>query len=132
LDAATSVAREVARFKDQRASMRNVHLRAATVANQMDKLAPMGSVHAQTIKDMKAWRSPAMSIAQQYQDLLGVNSAAMQAVSQWQEFQRAEQESVRKMIEPLTSIRISLSALELGWTRSAVHEVREMTLSAIC
>jgi hypothetical protein len=103
-----SVAQKLARLEEGRASWRSALAQSDSVSKQLRELSGVGSIHAQMMKDVMAWKTPAMSIAQQYKDLMGEESSAMQTIRQWQEAQRAQDESIRKMIEPLADIRKSL------------------------
>lgn len=103
-----AASRTMATLEAERAAWRNALSQSDAVAKQMRGLTQVGAAYSQMIKDMRAWQTPALSIAQQYKDLLGTNSSAMQAIKQWQDAQRAERESIRKMMEPLVDIRKSL------------------------
>ena len=109
-----SVAQKLARLEEGRASWRSALAQSDSVSKQLRELSGVGSIHAQMMKDVMAWKTPAMSIAQQYKDLMGEESSAMQTIRQWQEAQRAQDESIRKMIEPLADIPCPLPHLASG------------------
>ena len=98
-------AQELARMDQSRASWRNTLSQLDLISKQLRELSGVGSVHAQMVKDVMAWQTPPMTIAEQYKDILGESSLAVQTIKQWQEAQRAKDESIRKMIEPLADIR---------------------------
>ncbi len=100
--------REMARMEEERVSWRQALVQTDSIAKQMKELTQVGSVYAQMAKDVKALHSPASRLAQEYGDLFRVGSSALETVKLWQESQRAEQESVRRMLEPLADIRKSL------------------------
>lgn len=102
------LAREMARMEEERVSWRQALVHTDSIAKQMKELTQVGSVYAQMVKDIKALQSPASNLAQEYGDLLRVGSSALETVKLWQESRRAEQESVRRMLEPLADIRKNL------------------------
>lgn len=101
-------AQALAHLDESRASWRVALAQSDSISKQLDKLSGQDSAFSKMLKDVKALQSPAMSIAEQYKDILGENSLAMQTIKQWQEAQRVQDESIRKMIEPLVDIRKSL------------------------
>ena len=109
IGAVGSVARELARMEEDRASWRNALAQTDSISKQWKELSKVGSVYAQLVKDLQ---SPAMTLASQYKALLGEGTAAMQAMRQWQAAQQEQQASIRKMLEPLADIRKSLIAAE--------------------
>lgn len=99
------LALEISRIEAERSSWRQVLAQTDTAA----KLA-MGSVSSSNdwlAKEMKALQSPAMSFARQYQDLLGANSSAIQAIKAWQEAERLQHQQMQRMLDPLADIRKS-------------------------
>ena len=100
--------REMARMEEERVSWREALVQTDSIAKQMKELTQVGSVYAQMVKDIKALQSPASRLAQEYGDLFRVGSSALETVRLWQESQRVEQDSVRRMLEPLADIRKSL------------------------
>jgi hypothetical protein len=62
-------------------------------------------------EDRSKWMSAMIkshSLAEQIDKMMGANSAAVQLAQQMHDAQRAQEESVRKMLDPLESIRSSL------------------------
>lgn len=74
---------------------------------------------------MKALQSPAMTIAQQFQDQLSANSAAMHAIKAWQDAERVQSEQMRRMLDPLDAIRKGLLADD-----ATQKIIKELTASA--
>nr|WP_311528796.1 SH3 domain-containing protein [uncultured Ralstonia sp.] len=99
------LARELAKLEQMRSSWRNSLIQSDTLSRQLQELAQAGSTYARLVKDLKALQSPLISLTQQYKDLLREGSIATQAVKAWQESQRLQQESVRRMLGPLDDIR---------------------------
>jgi len=66
------------------------------------------SVYAQMNKEIKALQSPVMSIAKQYEDLLGSNAAIEAASKAWIESDHLQMERMRKMFDPMAEIRKSV------------------------
>lgn len=104
-----SVARELARMEEERATWRNALAQTDSLSKQWQELSKVGSVYAQLAKDLQ---SPAITLASQYKSLLGEDSIAMHAIRQWQVAQQEQQASIRKMLEPLSAIRESLIAAD--------------------
>lgn len=104
-----SVARELARMEEDRASWRNALAQTDSISKQWQELSKVGSVYAQLVEDL---RSSAMTLASPYKDLLGEDTATMQTIRQWQAAQQEQQASIRKMLEPLADIRKALIATE--------------------
>ncbi len=99
-----TLAREMARIEEERASWRKALIDTDLIGKQVRELAEH-SGHAQMAKELKALQSPAMSIAKQYQDLLGPSSAIGSAYKAWQESERLQMEQMRKMFDPMADIR---------------------------
>lgn len=102
-----TLAREMARIEEERSSWRKALIDTDLIGKQVRELAG-NSVYAQMAKDLKAFQSPAMSIAKQYQDLLGPSSAIGSAFKAWQESERVQMEQRRKMYDPMADIRNSV------------------------
>lgn len=99
----SSLAREMARIEEERSSWRKALIDTDLIGKQVLELAG-NSIYAQ----LKALQSPAMSIAKQYEDLLGPSSAIGYAYKAWQESERVQREQMRKMFEPMADIRNSV------------------------
>lgn len=104
----STLASEMARIEADRASWRQALTQADIFANQVRGLSGINSASEQIADAMKALQSPAMTIAQQYQDLLSENASAMQAIKAWQDAERIQNEQMRRMLDPLAGIRTSL------------------------
>ena len=91
-----------------RASWRQALAQTDAIARQMRELSLGNSASAQFAKAMKSLQSPAMTFAQQYQDLLNGDSSAMQSMKAWQKAERVQNEQMRRMLDPLDGIRKSL------------------------
>jgi len=117
------LAREMARMEEGRDSWRQALAHTDAIAKQVRELALGGAVNAQMVKDLKALQFPGASLAQEYGDVLRVGGSALETVKRWQESQRAEQESVRRMLEPLADIRKSLMLDDS--TRRLIREITE-------
>ncbi len=100
--------REMAQMEVDRASWRQALAQTDTIARQMRELTQVNFVSEQMARTMKSLQSPAMTFAQQYQDLLSANSLAMQSIKTWQEAERIQNEQMRRLLDPLDSIRQSL------------------------
>jgi len=100
--------REMARMEDERVSWRHALANTDSIARQMKELTQAGSAYGQVLRDIKALQFPASDIARECTGLLRAGCSAMETVKLWHEAQRAEQESVRRMLEPLADIRKSL------------------------
>lgn len=103
----SSLAREMARIEDERSSWRKALIDTDLIGKQVRELAG-NSVYAQMAKELKALQSPAISIAKQYEDLLGSSSAIGSAFKAWQESERLQMEQMRKMFDPMAEIRKSV------------------------
>ncbi len=116
-----TLAYEMARMEEERSSWRKAMLETDLIGKQVRELAE-SSAYAQVAKELKALQSPAMSIAQQYQDLLGPSSAIESAFKSWQESERVQMKQMRKMFDPMADIRKSV----LGDT-STQQFIKELT-----
>lgn len=103
----SSLAREMARIEDERSSWRNALIDSDLVGKQVRELVG-NTIYAQMAKELKALQSPVISIAKQYEDLLGSSSAIGSAYKAWQESERAQREQMRKMFDPMAEIRKSV------------------------
>lgn len=115
------LALEISRIEAERSSWRQVLAQTDTAA----KLA-MGAVSSSNdwlAKEMKALQFPAMNFARQYQDLLGANSSAIQAIKAWQEAERLQHEQMQRMLDPLADIRKSF--LVDNTTQQLIKELAE-------
>ena len=104
----SAFAREAARINEERSSWRNAMAQTDSIAKQFKELTQVGSTYAQIAGEVKVFRSAASIVGDQYRDLLGAGSTAVQTIKAWQESQRTEQEQIRKMLAPLADIRRSL------------------------
>lgn len=95
-------------METDRASWRQALAQTDAIARQMRELSLGNSASAQLAKAMKSLQSPAMTFAQQHQDLLNANSSVMQSIKAWQEAERIQNEQMRRMLDPLDGIRKSL------------------------
>lgn len=102
----SGVAGELRRLELERASWMAAIAQSHSLAEQMKKLVGDTSLAAQLSKQAKELQ--AYSVAEQMKLLIPENSLAVQMAKQWQEVQRTEQESIRKMLEPLQDIRNAL------------------------
>ena len=91
----STLASEMARIEADRASWRQALSQTDVFAKQVRELSQISLASEQFSEAMKALQSPAMTIAQQYQDELSANSSAMQAVKAWQDAERAQSEQMR-------------------------------------
>lgn len=98
-----SVASEIRRMEQQRASWMKAITHSESLADQVKKLVGETSLAAQMAKQ-------ANSFAEQMKQLVPENSLADQVTKQWQESQMAERESIRRMLDPLQNIRKGLLA----------------------
>ena len=101
-----SVSSELRRMELERASWMAAMTQSHSLAEQMKKLVGNTSLATQISKQAKELQ--AYSVAEQMKLLIPENSLAVQMAKQWQEVQRTEQESIRKMLEPLQDIRNAL------------------------
>lgn len=103
----SSLAREMARIEEERTTWRKALIATDQIGKQVRELAG-NSVYAQMATELKALQSPTISIAKQYEDLLGSSSAIGSAFKAWQEFERLQMEQMRKMFDPMADIRKSV------------------------
>lgn len=101
---------EMARLDANRASWRQALVQTDIIAKKVRELSQINSTSEEIARTMKALQSPATTIAQQYQDQLSANSAAMHAIKAWQDAERAQCEQMRRMLDPLDGIRKGLLA----------------------
>ena len=101
-----SLANELRRLELERASWMAAMTQSHSLAEQMKKLVGSTSLAPQISKQAKELQ--AYSVAEQMKLLIPENSLAVQMAKRWQEVQRTEQESIRRMLEPLQDIRSSL------------------------
>ncbi|MHA7681882.1 SH3 domain-containing protein [Cupriavidus sp. PET2-C1] len=106
--ASTTLASKVARIEVERASWRQTLAQSNSIAQQVREFTQVGSAVAQIARDLKVLQPAVLTIGQQYKELIGERSAAMHAIRQWHESQRTQQESIRKMLEPIADLRKSL------------------------
>lgn len=102
-----TLAREVARMEQERASWRQAVLQGIGTTQQLKELTQVGSTYSTIAKELTEFRSSMSIVGQQYKDLMAATSPAAQAIKAWQESQREQQEYIRKMLEPLAYIRKS-------------------------
>lgn len=103
-----SVATEIRRMEHERGSWMRAITQSQNLAEQIKKLVGETSLAAQMSKyatDLQAY-----SLAEEMKRLIPENSLAVKMAEQWQESQKTEQESIRKMLEPLQDIRKGLLA----------------------
>lgn len=117
-----TLAREMARIEEERASWRKALIDTDLVGKRVRELAH-DSAYAQMAKELKAMQSPAMALAQQYKDILGPVSAIGSAYKAWQESERAQREQMRKMFDPMADIRKSI--LGDGTTQRLIKELMD-------
>lgn len=103
----SNLAREMARIEEERSSWRNALIDSDLVGKQVRELVG-NTIYAQMAKELKALQSPVISIAKQYEDLLGSSSAIGSAYKAWQESERSQREQMRKMFDPMAEIRKSV------------------------
>lgn len=101
---------EMARLDANRASWRQALAQTDIIAKKVRELSQINSASEEIARTMKALQSPAMTIAQQYQEQLSVNSVAMHAIKAWQDAERVQCEQMRRMLDPLDGIRKGLLA----------------------
>jgi hypothetical protein len=95
-------------MEHERASWMKAITDSQSLAEQMKKFVGETSLAAQNFKQAKDLQTH--SFAEQMRQLIPANSLAVQMAKQWQESQRTEQESIRRMLEPLQGIRAGLLA----------------------
>lgn len=101
---------EMARIDANRASWRQALAQTDILAKQVREFSQINSASEEIARTMKELQSPAMTIAQQYQDQLSANSAAMHAIKAWQDAECVQSEQMRRMLDPLDGIRKGLLA----------------------
>lgn len=121
----STLASELARIDADRASWRQALAQADILAKQMREFSQINSASEEIARTMKALQSPAMTIAQQYQDQLSASSAAMHAIKVWQDAERVQSEQMRRMLDPLDAIRKGLLADD-----ATQKIIKELTASA--
>jgi hypothetical protein len=102
-----TLAREVARMEQERASWRQAMLQGIGTTQQLKELTQKGSTYSKLAKELTEFRSSISIVGQQYKELMAATSPATQVIKAWQESQREQQEYIRKMLEPLAYIRKS-------------------------
>jgi hypothetical protein len=117
-----TLAHGMARMDEDRASWRKAMIEADGIGKHVRELAE-NSAYSQIAKELKALQSPAMSLAQQYKDLLGSGSAIGSAYKAWQESERAQMEHMRKMFDPMVDLRKSV--LGDSTTKQLIKELTE-------
>lgn len=103
----SSLAREMARIEKERSSWRNALIDSDLIGEQVRELVGE-TIYAQVAKELKALQSPVISIAKQYEGVLGSSSAIGSAYKAWQESERVQREQMRKMFDPMADIRQSV------------------------
>ena len=103
----SSLAREMARIEEERSSWRNALIDSDLFGKQVRELVG-NTIYAQMDKELKALQSPVISIAKQYENLLGSSSAIGSAYKAWQDSERVQREQMRKMFDPMADIRQSV------------------------
>lgn len=99
-----ALAREMVRIDEERSSWRKALINTDLIGKQVRELAE-NSMYSQMVKELEALQSPAMTIAKQYEDLLGSSSAIGSAYKAWQDSERLQMERMRKMFDPMADIR---------------------------
>ena len=117
-----ALARDVARMEEERASWRKSMIETDNIAKRMRELAE-GSAEFQAAKNLLALQSSVFSVAQQHKDLLGLGGAFGSAYEAWQDSQRTQTESMRKMFAPMVDIRNSV----LGDSTMTQQLIKELT-----
>lgn len=105
-----TLASELARIDADRAYWRQALAQTDILAKQMREFSQINSASEEIARTIKALQSPVMTIAQQYQDQLSADSAAMLAIKAWQDAERVQSEQMRRMLDPLDGIRKGLLA----------------------
>jgi hypothetical protein len=103
-----SVASEIRRMEQDRASWMKAITHSESLAEQVKRLVGETAPAARIAKQTE--HLEALSLAEQIKRLIPENSLAVQMAKQWQESQMAEQESIRRMLDPLQEIRKELLA----------------------
>lgn len=101
-----TLAREMTRIDEQRASWRNALINNDLLNKQFRDLTS-NSIYTQMDRKLKAFQLPDISMVKQYENFLSSNSAIGAAYQAWQESERLKMESMRKMFEPMDNIRKS-------------------------
>lgn len=99
------LAREMAEFWRTDHVRRQALAQRSSIAGQIKELAGMSTEAAQIGKAMNASHAAMLAMGQQHQRILAERSTAMSAVTRWHGSQRAQQERIRKMLEPLANIQ---------------------------
>lgn len=102
------VASSIRRMEHERASLMKAMTQSQSLTEKMKKLVGETSLAALMAKHAKDLR--ATSLAEQVKGLNSANSLAIQMANQWQASKIAEQESIRRMLDPLQDIRKGLLA----------------------
>lgn len=89
------------------------------------RMTTANSVYAQMTKEIKALQSPAISIAKQFEDILGSSSVIGSAFKAWQESERAQMKQMVKMFDPMADIRRSVLA-----NTATQQLIKEITLGS--
>ncbi len=121
----STVASKMGQIEADRASWREALAPTDFFARQVRDLSQMSLASEQISKAMKALHSPAITIAQQYQDQLSANSSAMKAVMAWQDAERIQSDQMRRMIDHMDAIRKSILA-----SNATQKFVREFTAAS--
>ncbi len=119
-----ALAREMVRIEEERSSWRKALINTDLIRKQVRELAE-NSMYSQMVKELEALQSPAMTIAKQYEDLLGSSSAIGSAYKAWQDSERLQMERMRKMFDPMADIRKGV----LGDT-ATLHLIKELTVGS--
>ena len=121
---AVTLGGEMTRIDEALSSWRKALIDTDLIGKQVRELAG-NSAYAQMAKELKALQSPTISIAKQYEDLLGSSSAIGSAYKAWQESERLQMEQMRKMFDPMADIRKSV----LGDTATQ-QLIKELTVGS--
>jgi len=116
--------REMLRIEEARSTWSKALINTDLIGKQVRELAG-NSVYSQMTNELQTLESPAMTIAKQYNDLLGSSSAIGSAYKAWKDSDRLQMERMRKMFDPMTDIRKSV----LGDTATQ-QLIKELTIGS--
>lgn len=98
-----SVASEISRMELHRVALMKAMTKSESLAEQMKKFIDETSHLGQMVKQVKDLQ--AYSLTEQVKRHIPDDPLAAQVARQWQESQKAEQEAIRRMLDPLQDIR---------------------------
>ncbi|MCB4363383.1 hypothetical protein KIH07_06535 [Hydrogenophaga taeniospiralis] len=101
------LARELAKIEKDRTAWLGATAQMDALSKHVREIS-QAPAYARLAEEIRLAQLPAVSLVSQIQSMVSEDATAMQSINKWQEVYKAGQESMRKMMMPIESIRQSL------------------------